>query len=175
MFKLLTDVILHLRLKKKLKSFNAEPKHQVKVFKTMAIIIPEDCLVDEGVFVALSKILNISTNRVTILMFSKKKKLKKKSTFKNVIYCTRKQLTFFGDFPLETRAVFKKKFDLLVNYFSEQSVFPELISINFNSKLRIGFLEANHQINDIVLDLKLDQTDLFLNESEKYLNSTLKQ
>ena len=174
MFKLFTDVILHLRLKKKLKSLNSKPKRPVKAFKTMAIIIPQECKIDEKVFVALSKNLNISFNRVTILVFSNKNKLKNKSTFKNRIHCTRKQLSFTGDFPTEIKTVFKKKFDLLVNYFSEQSVFPELISLNFNSNLRIGFSEANNKINDIVLDLKLDQTDLFIDESKKYLNSILK-
>ncbi len=174
MYELLTDVILHLRLKKRLKSLNTKPKRPVKSFKTMAIIIPYECSIDEKVFIDLSKNLNISMNRVTILTFSKKKILKNKSNFKNRIYFTRNQLSFTGNFPMEIKAVFKKKFDLLVNYFSEQSVFPELISINFNSNLRIGFSEANNQINDIVLDLKLDQTDLFLDESKKYLNSILK-
>jgi hypothetical protein len=40
--------------------------------------------------------------------------------------------------------------------------------------LRIGFYKANHKINDVILDITPDETDLFINESKNYLNTFLK-
>jgi len=70
---------------------------------------------------------------------------------------------------------FQKKNDLLVNYFSQKDPFPELISINCKSKLRIGFSNANLRINDIILKISPVKTDLFLSESKNYINAFLKK
>ena len=58
--------------------------------------------------------------------------------------------------------------------YNEKDIFPELISLNCKSKLRIGFYKANHKINDIILGITPDETDLFINESKNYLNTFLK-
>jgi hypothetical protein len=70
---------------------------------------------------------------------------------------------------------FQKKNDLLVNYFVNKDPFPELISINCKSKLRIGFYNANLRINDIILKIPPEKTDLFLSESKNYINAFLKK
>jgi hypothetical protein len=69
---------------------------------------------------------------------------------------------------------FNTKFDLLINYFSIKAVFPELISLNCSASLRLGFSQANHEINDVILDIDPSETNLFLNESTNYLNAFLK-
>jgi hypothetical protein len=108
------------------------------------------------------------------VVYSKKKKIKVNSDFKNQIFCCKKQLGISGNFPDEMIPFFEKRFDLLVNYFNEKDIFPELISLNCKSKLRIGFYKANHKINDIILGITPDETDLFINESKNYLNTFLK-
>ena len=72
------------------------------------------------------------------------------------------------------RDFFNTKFDLVVNYFSVKAIFPELISMNCSASLRLGFSQANHQINDVILDIDPLETDLFLSESTNYLNAFLK-
>jgi hypothetical protein len=140
----------------------------------MAIIVPQEFAVSNKVFMDLSDELNISINKITVVVYSKKKKIKVNSDFKNQIFCCKKQLGISGNFPDEMIAFFEKRFDLLVNYFNEKDIFPELISLNCKSKLRIGFYKANHKINDVILDITPDETDLFINESKNYLNTFFK-
>ena len=174
MFKFLTDVILHSRFKKKINSQKHQSKEDIKTFKSMVVIISQESVVDEKVFLILSEMFNISIKKITIIVFSNNQILKINSKFKNRILCSRKDLGISGIFPQDIKIIFEKKFDLLVNYFDEKDIFPELISLSLKSKLRIGFFKANHNINDIILDISPDQTDLFLNESKNYLNAFLK-
>ena len=174
MLKFLIDVILHFKFKKKFNSQKHQSKENIKTFKSMAVIIPQESIVDEKVFLILSEMFNISIKKITIIVFSNNEILKINSKFKNRILCSRKHLGILGIFPEDIKTIFEKKFDLLVNYFDQKDIFPELISLSLKSKLRIGFFKANHNINDIILDISPDQTDLFLNESKNYLNAFLK-
>jgi hypothetical protein len=69
---------------------------------------------------------------------------------------------------------FNTRIDILINYFSVRETFPELISMNCNAALRLGFSQANFKINDVILDMDPLETNLFLVESTNYLKSFLK-
>ena len=174
MFEFITDILLQYRFKKKFKNLKNQSKQSIRAFKSMAIIVPQEFAFSNKVFIDLSDELNIPIKKITVLVYSKKKVIKVKSDFKNQIFCSKKQLGISGDFPDEMIAFFEKRFDVLVNYFNEKDIFPELISLNCKSKLRIGFYKANHKINDVILDITPDETDLFINESKNYLNTFLK-
>jgi hypothetical protein len=174
MFEFIIDIILRYSFKKKFKNLKNQSKQSIKTFKSIVIIVPQEFTVFNKVFTDLSEELNISTNKITVVVYNKKKNLKISSDFKNQIFCSKKQLGISGNFPVEMIALFEKKFDLLVNYFNEKDIFPELISINCKSKLRVGFFKASHKINDVILDITPDETDLFLDESKNYLNTFLK-
>ncbi len=128
MVEFITDIILRYRFKKKLKNLKNQSKQSIKAFKSMAIIVPQEFAVSNKVFMDLSDELNISINKITVVVYSKKKKIKVNSDFKNQIFCCKKQLGISGNFPDEMIAFFEKRFDLLVNYFNEKDIFPELIS-----------------------------------------------
>ena len=174
MFEFITDILLQYRFKKKFKNLKNQSKQSIRAFKSMAIIVPQEFAFSNKVFIDLSDELNIPIKKITVVVYSKKKVIKVKSDFKNQIFCSKKQLGISGDFPDEMIAFFEKRFDVLVNYFNEKDIFPELISLNCKSKLRIGFYKANHKINDVILDITPDETDLFINESKNYLNTFLK-
>ena len=70
---------------------------------------------------------------------------------------------------------FDQKFDLLINYFSLSTIFPEFISASCSSKLRLGFYEVNHEIMILYLILSLKDKQAFLDESINYLNSFSKK
>jgi len=174
MVEFLSDVVLGYQLRKKLKSFDLQPKKCVRQFKTMAVILPEDLEVDRAVFEALADSLTISTSKITFVEFSKKKLEARATEERNHIFCSRKDIGFSGTFKSDMQTFFNTKFDLLINYFSVKAIFPELISINCSASLRLGFSQANHKINDVILDIDPSDTDLFLSESTNYLNAFLK-
>ena len=73
MVEFLSDVVLGYQLRKKLKSFDLQPKKSVRAFKTMAVILPEDLEVDRAVFEVLAESLNLTSSKITFVEFSKKK------------------------------------------------------------------------------------------------------
>jgi hypothetical protein len=141
----------------------------------MVVILPQDHSIDEKVFIELSKELNISIKRITIIVFGKGEILKVNFNLIKTIFCSREQLSLLGNFTDDMNIFFQKKSDLLVNYFAQKDPFAELISINCKSKLRIGFSDANIRINDIILKISPEKTDLFLSESKNYINAFLKK
>ena len=175
MLNFFSNVILRYRFKKKIKGLGKQSKKTIKTLRSMVVILPQDHLIDEKVFIELSKELNISIKRITIIVFGKGENLKVNFNLIKTIFCSREQLSVMGNFTEDMNVFFQKKSDLLVNYFSQKDPFPELISINCKSKLRIGFFNANLRINDIILKISPVKTDLFLNESKNYINAFLKK
>ena len=175
MFNFFSNVILRYRFKKKIKDLSKQSKKTIKTLRSMVVILPQDHSIDEKIFIDLSKELNISIKRITIIVFGKGEILKVNFNLIKTIYCSKAQLSIMGNFTEEMNIFFQKKNDLLVNYFSQKDPFPELISINCKSKLRIGFSNANLRINDIILKISPVKTDLFLSESKNYINAFLKK
>ena len=175
MLNFFSNVILRYRFKKKIKGLVKQSKKNIKTLRSMVVILPEDHSIDEKVFIELSKELNISIKRITIIIFGKGEILKVNFNSISTIFCSRKQLSVLGNFTHDMNIFFQKKNDLLVNYFVHKDPFPELISINCKSKLRIGFYNANLRINDIILKISPEKTDLFLSESKNYINAFLKK
>jgi len=175
MLNFFSNVILRYRFKKKIKGLGKQSKKTIKTLRSMVVILPQDHSIDEKVFIELSKELNISIKRITIIVFGKGENLKVNFNLIKTIFCSREQLSVMGNFTEDMNVFFQKKSDLLVNYFSQKDPFPELISINCKSKLRIGFFNANLRINDIILKISPVKTDLFLNESKNYINAFLKK
>ena len=173
MFNFFSNVILRYRFKKKIKGLSKQSKKTIKTLRSMVVILPQDHSIDEKVFIELSKELNISIKRITIIVFGKGEILKDNFNLIKTIFCSKEQLSIIGNFTEEMNIFFQKKSDLLVNYFSQKDPFPELISINCKSKLRVGFYNANLKINDIILKISPEMTDLFLSESKNYINAFL--
>ena len=175
MFNFFSNVILRYRFKKKIKGLSKQSKKTIKTLRSMVVILPQDHSIEEKVFIELSKELNISIKRITIIVFGKGEILKVNFKLIKTIFCSKEQLSIIGNFTEEMNIFFQKKSDLIVNYFSQKDPFPELISINCKSKLRIGFSDANIRINDIILKISPEKTDLFLSESKNYINAFLKK
>ena len=130
MLNFFSNVILRLRFKKKVKGLGKQSKKTIKTLRSMVVILPQDHSIDEKVFIELSKELNISIKRITIIVFGKGEILKVNFNLIKTIFCSREQLSLMGNFTEDMNIFFQKKSDLLVNYFSQNYHFPELISIN---------------------------------------------
>ena len=66
-------------------------------------------------------------------------------------------------------------FDLLINYFDEQKLLPSYVSTFCKAKVRLGFSNANHKLNDLILAINPKETELFLSNASKYLKTILKK
>ena len=173
MIDLFKNIFLRYKLNKRLKILESQSKEKIKSFSSMVILTP-NIEIDEKVFFSLADSLKISYKKITLVVISDKKFSKSKARFRKIIYCSREKVGLLGKFDNEMLSFFDQKFDLLINYFSNSTIFPELVSACCSSKLRLGFYQVNHKINDIILNINLDDKQTFLDESKNYLKALLK-
>ena len=97
-----------------------------------------------------------------------------KTKFGRRINISKNEISMNGNLKKETFSLFIRKFDLLINFFTQKEILSELISSKCFSKLRLGFSKVNPQINDVVFNFDLKEKKIFLSESMNYLNSFTK-
>jgi hypothetical protein len=69
----------------------------------------------------------------------------------------------------EIKAFTNTKFDLLVSYYTEDLVNLKLLTALTPSQIKIGILQSDMRINDIIVNTALDATRVFNDEVIKYL------
>ncbi|GGW43111.1 DUF6913 domain-containing protein [Arenibacter certesii] len=62
-----------------------------------------------------------------------------------------------------------REYDLLVNYYSEDKLLLQLMSIKTKARLKVGFGEVDKNFNDLILNTPIDDFKTFKMELKKYL------
>ncbi|WP_149303322.1 DUF6913 domain-containing protein [Pareuzebyella sediminis] len=62
-----------------------------------------------------------------------------------------------------------REYDLLVNYYTEENLLIQLMSIKTRARFRVGFKGVDQVYNDLILDCPLNDFDTFKTELKKYL------
>lgn len=62
-----------------------------------------------------------------------------------------------------------REYDLLVNYFDDENLLIQLMSIKTKARVRVGFKTVDQNFNDIILNLPLKDFKIFKMELKKYL------
>jgi len=88
---------------------------------------------------------------------------------------SRDDISFWGNVNQEFTSLFQQEFDLIVNYFDDKALIPSFVSAFCNAKVRLGFSNSNHALNDLMLTINPKETELFLSESTRYLKTILKK
>jgi len=164
---------MQLRLKEQLKRISTQPKGYQNIFQSLLIICTEKHLNNEELFLKFAEQFGISPVRITVIVLSNKEILETIETSIQTHIFSKKSVGFFGKLPDSLRQLFEEKFDLQINFFNSSTVFTDLVSASFNSSLRVGFSKSNHQLNDLILDIDLNEQDLFLKETNTYLKAIL--
>jgi mannose/fructose-specific phosphotransferase system component IIA len=173
MASMLSSFAMQLRLKKQLKRISTQPKDYQNNFQSLLIICTEKHLNNQELFLKFAEQFGISPVRITVIVLSNKEILETVETSIQTHIFSKKSVDFFGKLPDSLRQLFEKKFDLQINFFNSSIVFTDLVSASFNSSLRVGFSKSNHQLNDLILDIDLNEQDLFLKETNTYLKAIL--
>ncbi|MDO6597178.1 hypothetical protein Q4512_09660 [Oceanihabitans sp. 2_MG-2023] len=120
-------------------------------------------------FRKLAKEINVRPNKLKIIAFTSNKKedisswdvcfnpkdFNWKGKIKN------KELQEFIDTP----------FDALISYYEADVLEMKVLSAASKSKFKIGVLQSDTRLNDLIIKTNLKQFDLFKNELIKYLNT----
>ena len=174
MVRIVSDFVLKSRFKKKLKLLTSVSKSNKKQLKSIAILISGNYEVKEHLYIAFAKSFKVPAKNITIVVFNKNKILLQNTTLGQRIECSKEMIDFWGNFPEIFNDFFKKEFDLLINYFDDNSLLTSYVSVFCKAKLRVGFFSTQFALNDLIINVNPLDTDLFLSESTKYLKSILK-
>ena len=63
-----------------------------------------------------------------------------------------------------------REYDLLVNYYTEENLLIQLMSIQTKARFRVGFKAVDQHYNDLILDVPLSDFKTFKSELKKYLS-----
>lgn len=62
-----------------------------------------------------------------------------------------------------------REYDLLINYYKEENLLVQLMSIKTKARVRVGFKEVDKSYNDLILDTPIENFNTFKLELKKYL------
>lgn len=62
-----------------------------------------------------------------------------------------------------------REYDLLVNYYDEENLMLQLMTVKARARVRVGFNEVDKNLNDLILTLPLKDFKTFKLELKKYL------
>ena len=174
MVKILSDFVISLRLKRKIRLNAHHKKEKIQGFKSMAVLIPEEYELNLELFTEFAETFKIPIEKITIVTFSKKQIEMSNSEKVEMINCSRKSVGVWGQLPDTLDTFLSKNFDLLINYFTHDCILAAWVSSCINSELKLGLYESNHELNDLIIDVQPTNPELFLKESTIYLNALLK-
>lgn len=62
-----------------------------------------------------------------------------------------------------------KEFDLLINYYTEDKLVLQLMTLHSKARLNVGFGEVDKDLNDLILNTSIKDFTIFKKELKKYL------
>ena len=62
-----------------------------------------------------------------------------------------------------------REYDLLINYYVQDSLMMKLMSVRAKARMRVGFAELDPAFNDLILGCPMDDFKIFKTEMQKYL------
>ncbi len=62
-----------------------------------------------------------------------------------------------------------REYDLLVNYYTEENLLLQLMSVKTRARVRVGFIEVDEQYNDLIIASPMNDFKTFKQELKKYL------
>ena len=137
-------------------------------FECLGVILNIDEFEDFESFKKLAKIIGIRSDKLTVVAFSEKEE---------------NDITVFkpcfnsNDFGrkgtvnnLELKAFLETDFDALISYYQNDILELKLITAKSKAKFKIGILQTDERLNDLILQTNVKTFNLFKTELVKYLS-----
>jgi hypothetical protein len=134
---------------------------------SLGVILNIDEIDDFELFNSLAELLKVKSNKLKIIAFSQSEKDDLNTWDK----CFNpKDFGWKGTIKHpELQEFLKHKFDVLVSYYTIDIVELKLITAKSNAKFKVGILQSDERINDLIIKTNLKEFDLFKSETFKYL------
>ncbi len=134
---------------------------------SLGVILNIDEIDDFELFNSLAKLLKVKSNRLKIIAFSQSKK-EDLNTWDDCY--NPKDFGWRGKIKNpELQEFLKTEFDVLVSYYDTDILELKLITAKSKAKFKVGILQSDERINDLIIKTSLKEFGLFKTETFKYL------
>ncbi|MFT4832123.1 MAG: hypothetical protein ACI815_001775 [Psychroserpens sp.] len=164
------DKFKHKSGQKFLKRELAKPKQQIERSKgvsSIGCIVNLDQFDDVKVFHDLVNEFSLQPNAVQVIGY--REEYQENSPYANPMFSDR-DLGWGGTIQNGYAQEFlSKEFDLLINYYTEDKLLLQLMTLQAKARLSVGFGEVDKNLNDLILNTSIQDYDIFKKELRKYL------
>ncbi|MBL4663394.1 MAG: hypothetical protein JKY22_07545 [Flavobacteriaceae bacterium] len=155
---------------RKLTEKNLEKRDFSKVnapLKTLGFLVDELGFQDFDALYDFSNELHLIPKDVKVFSFIEVKK-KLPSLRQNQVQC--KDFNWKGEMHNQNANEFlEEEFDVLVGYYEGKSDFLDALVSQSKAKFKVGFVGADERLFDLLIGVKLNDTEVFKAELKKYL------
>lgn len=135
--------------------------------KSLGIILNFDEIEDFNAFNVLASHLKIHANKIKVIAYTND--VKNHSNSWDACF-NAKDFGWNGEIKnIELRAFLDESFDVLISYYSEEHLELKLLTASSKSQFKIGILQSDTRLNDIIIKTKIKEVDVFSDEVVKYL------
>lgn len=71
---------------------------------------------------------------------------------------------------IDLQSFIDTKFDVLISYYTEESLELKLITAASKANFKVGLIQNDKRVFDLMINVKTNQIDLFISELTKYLH-----
>lgn len=136
--------------------------------KQVGIIVNSQELIDVKWFDALATELDVKQEAVHIIVYNAE--LKEDEAVFIPTY-TLKDFGWKGAIKdKDLKQFLNTEFDALISYYKEDITLLKLLTVSSKAKFKIGILESDERINDLIIKTKTKAFETFKKELVKYLN-----
>ncbi|MBU2940625.1 hypothetical protein KO494_13845 [Lacinutrix sp. C3R15] len=140
-----------------------------KKISSLGILLNMDEYDDFESFRQFAKEINVTPNNLKIIAFTSNKK----KDLHALNFCFNpKDFRWNGKVKnAELQDFLNTPFDALVSYYKEDILSLKVLTAASKAKFKIGVLQTDNRLNDLIIDTNFKQFNLFKNELIKYLNT----
>ncbi|MDX1774799.1 DUF6913 domain-containing protein [Oceanihabitans sediminis] len=137
--------------------------------KSLGVVLHIDEMNDFKAFEKLAEALHVKPNNLKIISFTSNNKNKKNAVAE--AFFSAKDFGWKGKVKNEElQAFINQPFDALISFYQEDILELKYITAASQAKFKIGILQSDNRINDLIIKTELKDVELFQSETIKYLN-----
>jgi hypothetical protein len=135
--------------------------------KSLGVILNIDEVDDFERFRSLATYINVRPNKLKVIAYSPTKS--EKPNFWEVCF-NPKDIGWRGAIKnIELQSFLDRPFDALISYYTSEELELKLLTGLSKAKFKIGILQTDSRLNDLIIKTKLNEFNVFKKELFKYL------
>ncbi len=135
--------------------------------KTLAVLIDASYSFNQQSLLKLASELGVAPENLKIVGYKEDKELEED---KKIVYYNDKSFGVSGAMKNKSIQEFiNKDYDVLINFYEEDKLELNYVAAASTAKIKVGFAEVDHRINDLIIGSTANDANLFINELKKYL------